>query len=250
MRCAPNLSAVVAFFFVVFIGVASGCTSSFPPGSFDWGHGARPMEQHATRVIVGGGGGLGIGVIGSEGGGGGLPPSAKYDTISGGGGGLAIEHQLLPTLLVRAEGGGGCQSPTSFTGEAIICPVAIYGGAQLNPGESQNFALRLRVGGGGDFFDDINGAGTGVFPAPYIATQGALAFSADAADFEPFLDVHGGVKIGALLAPVTSVGVSAGTTYALTEGLSLYALARSDLLFVFVLPSLTANVQGGVSFTF
>lgn len=245
MRFASVVAAAALFVFAVGAG---GCTSAFPPGSFDWGHGAKPLQQHATRVVVGGGGGLGVGIVGSEGGGGGLPPTAKYDTISGGGGGVAVEHQLLPTLLLRAEGGGGCQSPTTFTGASIICPVAVYGGAQLNPGDNQSFALRLRVGGGGDFFDDVNGAG--VFPAPYIATQGALVFSGETVGFEPFLDLHGGVKVGALLAPVTSVGVSGGTTYALTDSLSLYGLARSDLLFVFVLPSLTANVQAGLSFTF
>lgn len=236
---------------VLVLAVLSGCTSSFPPGSFDWGHGTKPLEQHATRVIAGGGGGLGVGIVGSEGGGGGLPPSAKYGFISGGGGGLAVEHQLLPTLLLRGEAGGGCQSPTTFTGESIICPVAIYAGGQLNPEGNQNFALRLRVGGGGDFFDDVAGTtGTGFLPAPYVATQGALAFGAPVGDLDPWLDLHAGVKVGILLAPVASVGATGGLEYHLSDSFSLYALARSDLLFVFVLPALTGNVQAGASFTF
>lgn len=244
--------ALLVSLFVVFAGV--GCTSSFPPGSFDWGHGAAPLDEGQTRIQVGGGGGAGVGVVGTSGGGSVLPPGPDYGLIAGGGGGLAVEHQLLPTLLVRGEANAGCQTSALNDATAdvpsetsLICPAAVYLGGQANPEGNRNFALRLRIGGGGDFFAIDGGA---LIPAPYIATQGAVVFSNEFADFEPYVDLHAGAKVGALLAPVASAGVSGGAEYHFGESLSAYALARTDVVFITILPSVSANVQAGVFFVF
>ncbi len=238
---------IVSLLFVV----ASGCTSSFPPGSFDWGHGAAPLVEGQTRVQLGGGGGVGAGISPATASTGGN--SNAVDVIGGGGGGVAVEHQLYPTLLVRGEGNMGCQSSglvdntAAVSGAEFICPMAVYVGGQVNPEADPNFALRLRVGAGADVFVIKDSA---LLPAPYLATQGAVVLSKELGDFEPYLDLHLGAKVGSLLAPVGTAGVTGGTEYHLNDDVSFYGLARGDVLFIAIFPSLSANVQAGALFTF
>jgi hypothetical protein len=233
------------FVFVLF----AGCTSSFPPGSFDWGHGAAPLQEGATRVQVGGGGGAGFGVTDVSGGF--IVPAADWGFIGGGGAGVAVEHQFAPTLLLRGEGNAGCQTPTftdaSLTGYQFICPMAVYGGGQWNPGGNRNVALRLRGGGGGDFF--LAGPG-GILPLPYMAAQIATVLSVEAGPFEPFFDMHAGAKLGLALAPIASVGASAGSTWKFSDSVGAYLLLRTDLNMLLLLPTLSANAQAGATFTF
>jgi hypothetical protein len=240
--------ALFAGSFVFAVG-SSGCASNFPPGSFDWSHGAAPLPEGATRVQVGGGGGAGLGVTDLTGGF--IVPAPELGLIGGAGGGVALENQFAPTLLLRVEANGGCQTPT-FTNVSdadlqLICPTAAYVGGQWNPGGNRNLALRLRGGGGGDLFV----AGVDDFlPVPYMAAQVGVVASTELGSFEPYLDLHGGAKLGLALAPVASVGASGGSTWEIVENVSAYALLRTDFVLIGLLPTMTANAQVGAFFTF
>ena len=245
---ARSMAVFVVVVVLVVVG-ATGCVSNFPPGSFDWGHGAAPLPEGATRVQVGGGGGAGLGVTDISSGF--FVPAPQLGLIGGGGAGVAIENQFASTLLLRGEGNLGCQTPT-FTNASdrdvqLICPMALYVGGQWNPGGNRNIALRLRGGGGGDLFLSPPAS---ILPLPYMAAQVGGVFSAEIGAFEPYVDIHGGAKLGIAVAPVASVGATGGTTWKLGDNLSAYGLLRSDVVLVGLLPTLTANAQAGVFFMF
>lgn len=223
-------AAVVAFV-VAFVGALFGCSSAFPPGSLEWGHGATPLAEGQSLVQLGAGAGVGYGVVGTATG------DAVVNPIAGAGGGLGIEHQVGRDLALRAEVGGGCQSSVVKDG-APLCPIAGYLGGQLNPRGSRTFALRVLAGGGADVVQST--------PLPYAAGVSALVFSADSDGLERYADVHLGLKLGLLTGtPVGNAGAAGGLRYAFSDVVSVYGALRADVLLANAAPALTGTLQLG-----
>jgi len=221
---------------VVFAVALCGCSSGFPPGSLEWGHGATPLDEGQSRVQVGAGAGVGYGVVGTSTG------DAVVNPIAGAGGGLGVERQLSADVAVRAEFGGGCQSSVVKDG-APLCPVAGYLGGQLNPRGSRTLALRVLAGGGADVVLST--------PLPYAAGVGAVVFSADDDGLERYADVHLGLKLGLLTGtPVGNAGAAGGLRYSFTDVVSVYGALRADILLANAAPALTGTLQLGALFRF
>lgn len=142
----------------------SACTTAFPPASFDWGHGAKPLEAKQGRAQTGGG----MGVV---------PPLQvlfadqvkKEDFIPlgiGAGGGAAVEYQVNESLLLRGDAALGAEwSIVSSIPSPIL---AGYVGAQFNILPS--LAARARLGVGGQ----LHGF---VLPSGYVAGETGLVWS-------------------------------------------------------------------------
>jgi hypothetical protein len=246
----------------------SACVSIVPAGAFDYGRGASAMANDTTRVQVGGGGGGAVGTFGV-------------------GAAARLERQLNPDVSVGLDVGSGYQ--TAFSGAASIqvVPTCGYLTAQLNPGRSDVFALRAKVGGG---FDTLAQASVKTnLTVPYLAGTLEAVFSpprpAKDVVLDPYLAVHAGLRASmlgtslgstSLIGPAqnqdaltglllsvmqANMGVRLGSAVHLSEAVALYASADMDGLLLFnpvvfvavpgaVLPDIYADLQAGLSVTF
>ncbi|MFZ9888398.1 MAG: hypothetical protein ACO3JL_12925 [Myxococcota bacterium] len=259
-KAGRGVQVVRSLAVLLLVSGASGCISVFAPGSFDWGHGAAPLPEGQTRVQLGGGGGTAAGVTEiNEVGPSGLTVSMpRFGAIGGLGAGVAVEHQTSRAVLVRGEATAGCQMPPSadiidtVASAVAVCPVAIYLGGQLNPGNSRNGALRLRIGGGADLAVTGNESPSVGDSFPYLSGQLGAVLSHELGPLEPYIELHGGAKgyLTYLFFPVLSAGATGGATWKFNDSVSAYALMRGDLLMAGIFPQPSGNVQVGAFLSF
>lgn len=200
---------------VLFSLFASACGTSFPPGAFDWGHGATPLAKAGTRAQVGGGGGAAWNLYTP-----GLPAGF------GGGGGGGLELQLTDWLSLRGDASLGAE--WSFLSGAPSLAGAGYLGTQLN--FTPQLAARARVG--------LGGAGLNLRVAPTAAIahgegEAGLVYTFDPSPSdERWIYAYGTGRVSgeAPTSPVSlGAGVSMGWSHKIVDDLYFYTSGRGDV---------------------
>lgn len=240
--------SVVVIAAVVFATLSSSaCTSVFPAGTFDWGHGAVPMRDGGVRVQAGGGGGAGLYGIGVN---------AFGAPVLGGGVGGALEYQVNQALLLRVEGGTAVQTPGavithfSFPSSTSVAPYtrlyAGYVGSQFTMSFDKTVALRLRVGGGLE--DSPPGESFGGNQTLYAAAEWNMVktYVVDE-NFEWWVAGGAGVKAPFIIFDgIASLG---GAWRVGTSG-RVYLAGRGGLVLQVPVPTPIASVQVGYTHEF
>jgi hypothetical protein len=230
--------------FLTLFATLTGCLSVFPAATTDWGHGARPMEKGHVAIAVSAGGGAGIGgtVTGKL-----IPVPIGFGVFGFGASGV-IEGQITNKSTLRLELGAGRQFPGPL-GKASATVVGAYGGMQVSL--DPQFALRVRVGGGAEFVQDVRAGGGYNSPFGAIDIGGVYSLFSEGA-LDAYVEGHVGLK-GAFVqfAPVfaPSFGGSLGLNYEIFKSNQLYAGLHSDVIFNGFL-SPTGNVQIGYRHVF
>jgi len=226
---------------------STACTSAFPAGTFDWGHGAVPMKDGAVRVQAGGGGGAGLYGVGVAGIG---------RPVVGGGVGGAIEYQVSQALLLRVEGGTAVQAPgaafvsASFPSSTSVAPYtqlySSYVGSQFTISEDRTVALRVRAGVGLE--DSPEGEAFSGHQTLYAAGEWNLVKSYVVDEnFEWWVAGGNGVKVPF----VTFDGIaSLGGAWRVPTGGRLYLAGRGGLVLLVPAPTPVASVQLGYTHDF
>ena len=235
---------------------SSACVSIVPAGAFEYGRGASAMADNTTRIQIGGGGGGAVGTAGA-------------------GASARLEHQLNPDVSVGIDVGSGFQYSTVGVASVSVFPTCGYLTAQVNPGRTDTFAVRVKIGGG---TDTITPNSAGSITVPYLAGSLEAVLSppkAKDAALDPYLAIHGGLRaslVGSALAAANggaasdaisglllsvaqaNVGIRAGTALHLSPNFALYASVDMDGLVLVVpvgfVPDLYADAQAGLAFTF
>jgi hypothetical protein len=215
---------------VLLVVVLNGCVSAFPPATGSWGHGARPMAKGTVALQVHGGGGAGLAPNGEANGS--LIPVPDFGIVVGAGGGAALEVAVSDRSLLRIEGGGAQQR--FFDNNTVVNLAAGYAGFQRS--FTNQFALRLRGGGGVEFWNSSYES----FYSPYGGGDVGLVYSLfPDGDLDVFFEGHTGVKVaspivpgfdGPLISGAIGVGGSAGVNYQLAEHHQLFGALHGDVL--------------------
>jgi hypothetical protein len=244
--------------FVVVTGALSGCASVAPAGVFDLGRGAAALPTNTVRAQLGGGASENLGVVAL-------------------GGGARLETQLSPDVAVGVSLDSGLLATTLHTDQSrSVVPVGGALTAQVNPGRSDIYAVRVQVGGGVDLQSaQVPTTSTGT--APWFALAGSLVLSPPSSmgfgHMEPYLTVNAGLRrhfseglsaaatptlADALFLPlVLNAGVGLGSAFHFSEHLSCALSADVSGLLLSsptpggtLVPALGADVQGSLAWTF
>jgi hypothetical protein len=234
---------------------STACTSVFPVGTFNWGHGAVPMKDGGVRVQVGGGGGAGL--------------YAGQLPVAGAGGGAALEYQVNQAMLLRLEGGAAIQTPgTAFAANGTV-PFAVvpyttlragYLGTQLTMSKDKTIALRLRVGGG---VEDSPASDTSAsLTIPYVGGEARVVKSFVINDsFDWWVAGGLGLKVPMLVplddpsavlnayATIFDGTADAGVAWRVFDAGHVYASVQGGAVFQ-PLPTPVASVQVGYTHAF
>ena len=248
--------------------ISGGCNTVFPPASFDWGHGARPLDKGDVRTQFGGGAG-GAAVV---------APLLFVDKetewaddlergvspfgVAGGIGG-GTELQLNEKMMLRGDLSLGAEWSFASLKPAMV--LAGYIGTQYNI--TNNVAARARLGLGGVAFTYLPSSG-------YVGGEAGLVWSFwSNQDSEAWLYGYTNGRVGNGYIPLTPPGdvpwfsfnrlyqewglmpvdslsryvgggLSAGYSRQLSDTMSVYASTRSDVTMILLSANENTSLAG------
>lgn len=229
----------IVFVFALF---ASACGTALPPGSFDWGHGAIPLEKGEKRFQFGGGVGGAVGLVKSDI----FGPPLQLATSGwplpvglGVGGGSSIELQVTDWMSLRAESSLGAE--WSLVSGLPSAAGAGYLGTQMN--FAPNFAARTRLGLGAAgtsllYLSTLNAERLFDNPVAHVEGEAGLVYTFPSPPTEErWIYTYGNGRAGNAQMPDTGrfsgfglfgLGVNLGWSQKMKDDFSFYTSARAD----------------------